>query len=498
MPLSQLQHNYFYRAEHIRVTEEGVIDSGLISGYRLMQQAAQAVFDVIESRYPQGKICIVCGPGNNGGDGYELAHLCHQAGRAVQVLQWAPHKAVSGDAHVARSNLKATGVAIQPIEHEAQLPIAEDCQLIVDAILGNRCRSEANAALSALFRSINQHSADVVSVDIPSGLHADTGVAINGAVNANITVTFGAYKLGLLTGQARLYRGQLLLADLGIGDQFERYSQHLGQRCDARDIATFIKPRQATAHKGQHGKLTVIGGDLGMPGSVKLAAEAALRAGTGLVTVVSHEQHQAAILQNRPELMFCRCELVDMEVYSRLGWANVLLLGPGLGQQEWGYNLFKACILSEKPLVLDADGLNMLAIEPSRNDNWILTPHSAEAARLLQCNVTEIENNRLQAVQALQQKFGGVVLLKGPGTLIYDGQQLVVADVGNPGLAVAGSGDLLSGIIAAIWAQGLSAFDATVAAALIHGSAADVAAEKGQRGMLPSDLLPYIRTMVNP
>ncbi|GLP95744.1 NAD(P)H-hydrate dehydratase [Paraferrimonas sedimenticola] len=494
MPTQFRPRQAIYTAQALRAGEQACLQQLGISGYQLMCRAGEILHAELIQRWPEGRVNIVCGRGNNGGDAYVVARLLLAEGRTIQVYQWQSERELAGEAAQAQQDFIDAGGTIQPLNDEK----LADCDLIVDGLLGNGFSGEPNDELVSLIRAINQFPAPVLAIDLPSGLEPDTGCAPAGAVVADVTVTLVAYKLGCLTGQARLYVGELVLADLGIGECLSKHAEMLAQRHTAEQVGDYLRPRSAIAHKGQHGRLTVIGGDLGMPGSVKLAAEAALRAGTGLVTVVSQPQHQATIVQNRPELMFCRCELVDMEVYSRLGWANVLLLGPGLGQHEWGYNLFKACLLSEKSMVLDADGLNFLAIEPSKSDHWILTPHPGEAARLLNTSVAQVEQDRTAAVQALQHKYGGVVLLKGPGTLIYDGQRLALCDVGNPGLAVAGSGDLLAGIISAMWAQGLEAFEAAVVATLIHGGAADRAATEGQRGMLPSDLLPYVRIMANP
>ncbi|MGL4517896.1 MAG: NAD(P)H-hydrate dehydratase, partial [Shewanella sp.] len=301
-------------------------------------------------------------------------------------------------------------------------------------------------------------------------------------------------KQGLLTSKARHHCGLLEFADLGLSRYFSPSSV---QRVGGEILQSYFAARARDSHKGQSGKVTVIGGDYGLAGAIRLASEACLRAGAGLVTVISRPEHQLTVNVSRPELMFWGCDLVDMEVYLRLGWAQVIVLGPGLGRQDWGYNLFKAAGLSDKPCVLDADALNLLSQEPRKQPNWVLTPHPGEAARLLDCSVADIERDRFAAVRSMQQKYGGVVLLKGAGTVIYDGQRMIVAPVGNPGLASGGCGDVLSGIIGALMAQGMDNMQATIVAVVVHGCAADLAARQGERGMLASDLMPFIRQLVN-
>nr|MBP7662573.1 NAD(P)H-hydrate dehydratase [Shewanella sp.] len=384
----------------------------------------------------------------------------------------------------------AEGGKLLPLEVEPILA----AKIIVDGLLGTGVRDAVRDDMAKYIRAINDNSAWVLSLDLPSGVIADTGAVVGVAVMADITLCFGGVKQGVLTGKARHYSGELEFADLGLTPFFAEAS---AQRVGRETLKDYFAARARDSHKGQSGKVTVIGGDIGMAGAVRLASEACLRAGAGLVTVISRPEHQLTVNVSRPELMFWGCDLVDMEVYLRLGWAQVIVLGPGLGKHDWGYNLFKAVGLSDKPCVLDADALNLLSNEPRRQTNWVLTPHPGEAARLLGCTVVDIELDRFAAVRAIQQKYGGVVLLKGAGTVIFDGQQMVVAPVGNPGLASGGCGDVLSGIIGALMAQGMDNMQATVLGVVVHGCAADLAAIQGERGMLASDLMPFIRQLVN-
>jgi NAD(P)H-hydrate epimerase len=242
----------------------------------------------------------------------------------------------------------------------------------------------------------------------------------------------------------------------------------------------------------------VIGGDTGMAGAARMAAEAAARCGAGLVSIatrVSHAGFQAAV---RPELMFRGVEN-PAELEPMLERATVLAVGPGLGRSDWARALLDAALARELPLVLDADALNLLAAEPSYRDHWILTPHPGEAARLLGMTPAEIEADRFQAVTALTERFGGVCVLKGAGSLIAtSGMAMALCRAGNPGMGSGGMGDVLTGVIAGLVAQGLSPWQAARAGVFIHARAGDLAARAGERGLLATDLTPYLRTLVNP
>ncbi len=265
------------------------------------------------------------------------------------------------------------------------------------------------------------------------------------------------------------------------------------------EVQTFFKPRPADAHKGLFGRVLVVGGDHGMPGAVRLAAEGALRVGAGLVTVLTRPAHITAVVSERPELL-CYGPHFSLKTLKRLlAQATVVVLGSGLGQSMWSKRLFYTVLESELPMVIDADGLNWLARTPDlpQSPSWILTPHPGEAARLLGTSNAEVQNNRSAALSALQQRYGGVVVLKGAGTLIgMAGQEPVQCLAGNPAMASAGMGDVLSGMIAGLLGQGLSLLEAAQAGVVLHASAADrVVTKQGSRGLLALDLLPELAQM---
>jgi hydroxyethylthiazole kinase-like uncharacterized protein yjeF len=258
-----------------------------------------------------------------------------------------------------------------------------------------------------------------------------------------------------------------------------------------------FSPRPRHAHKGMYGHVVVVGGDYGYSGAIRMAAAAALRVGAGLVSVATRPDIALMLNVTRPEIM-CHGVNNKKSLLSLLEKATVVIVGPGMGLSKWAKQLLSAVLQSEKPLVVDADALNLLAMKPVAYADWILTPHPGEAARILKCSQTQIQQDRLQAIKALQHKMGGVSVLKGAGSLVLAPQESpVLCEAGNPGMATAGMGDILSGVIGGLLAQGFTLADAAKCGVLLHAMAGDLAAKEGERGMLASDLLPYLRYLVN-
>jgi NAD(P)H-hydrate epimerase len=330
-------------------------------------------------------------------------------------------------------------------------------------------------------------------VDIPSGLHADSGAIMGAAVAAEMTITFIGLKTGLFTGEAANVCGEILLDTLGLPETVFNGITPEVQRL----TKTPLPARLRAAHKGNYGHVLLVGGNHGFSGAIRLAAEAALRAGAGLVSIASRAEHAFNLNIGRPELM-CHGVETPEQFAELLQKATVVVIGPGLGQDEWAQMLFASVYASDKPCVVDADGLNLLASKGGNSPHWILTPHPGEAARLLACKTVDIAGDRYAAVKQLQTRYGGVSVLKGAGSLISYGSAVFVGSTGNPGMATAGMGDVLSGILGALLAQGLSLVDAAKLGVYVHGEAADhVADRQGERGMLASDLFPEILRCLN-
>lgn len=485
-----------YTAAQVREFDRIAIEQHAIAGYELMRRAGAACFHCLRRHWPAAeKILIVCGPGNNGGDGYVLARLCRQSGLTVQVLALTDPQALTGDALSAWRDAVAAGVAIDCGD---DMGILADADVIVDALFGTGLQRPLEGAALRLVTAINRSAAAVLAVDIPSGLYADFGVAGGGAVEADVTLTFIALKQGLFSGQAGDYCGQVEFADLDV--PYGVYRRHVpaALRYDGDDHARLLPPRRRVAHKGHYGHVLAVGGGLGHSGAIAMCAEAAARVGAGLVSVAAPAASLPLVCARRPELM---CFGVDQAklVEPLLERATVLALGPGLGTSAWAQDVWNHLVDSDKPLVLDADGLNLLAERPLKKNNWILTPHPGEAGRLLACGSKEIEADRYTAVRRLQQRYGGVVILKGHGTLICaDDGKIYVVNRGNPGMASGGVGDVLTGVIAGLLAQGFALPVAARLGVWVHGKAADTAALDGERGMLATDLMPHLRRWVNP
>lgn len=456
--------------------------------YALMERAGAALRTYATLHWPDSRCWwIFVGPGNNGGDGYVLARLARQIGIEVVVIAARAPDQLKGDARRAADEWLAAGGRVWLAEQfDGDQHSAPD--LVVDALLGTGVNTPLSPLLTKIVATINGLAVPVLAVDLPSGLNGDTGRAMGAVVQATRTLTFIGIKQGMLTGDGVDCVGQLDCDPLGVTPDDTMLPA--AWRIDYPLLCTQLTPRPRASHKGSYGKVLLVGGNRGMQGAIVLAARACLRAGAGLVRVSQHPEH--------PPVSLYQPELMSLTNADDEGWASVRVIGPGLGQDEWGRAQIARNLTDRLPLVLDADGLNWLAQSPRHQDNWVLTPHPGEAARLLGCTIADIETDRFAAVQALQRRYGGVVLLKGAGTLIYDGERVALCCEGNPGMASGGMGDLLSGIIAALLAQGWSATMASWLGAVIHGEAADQAAADGERGMLASDLLPLIRKLVNP
>lgn len=486
-----------YSAAQTAELDRRVIASG-IAGFELMQRAADAAFSTLLEHWPRpGCITVLCGPGNNGGDGFLIARLARRAGIATHLLLLGKRDKVSGDAARALSAYEQDGGEIEP--WQGQLPAATE--VIVDALLGTGLGRPVEGRFEEAVRAINAAAdagAGVLAVDIPSGLDADRGSVWGVAVRADATATFIGCKLGLLTGAGPAHVGVLTFADLGAPAKVCHDAAYLARRVDARDLALALPPRARDAHKGRHGHVLCVGGDHGMGGAVRMAAEAALRVGAGLVSVATRPTHVAAMTQARPELM---CHGVDCGdgLGSLLQRAKTAAIGPGLGQGQWGRGLFQQMLQARLPLVVDADALNLLAAEPAARGDWVLTPHPGEAGRLLGCSTGEVQVDRPAAATELARRYDAVVILKGAGSLVAAvDRDLWVCAEGNPGMAVGGMGDLLTGVVTGLLAQGLSAERAARVAVYLHAAAADIAAADGERGLLPGDCLWPLRRLVNP
>ena len=484
-----------YSASQVRALDAHGISELGIPGYTLMKRAGEAALRYLRSRWPTAhRIVIVCGGGNNGGDGYVLARFARAAGLTVTALAAAPPAALRGDAHQAHADFVASEGRVQPFSAEG----LRECDLIVDALFGIGLASEVRPEAAAVIRAINAAQRPVFALDIPSGLNADTGMSCGIAVHADCTVTFVGLKTGLFIGDGPEYSGTVYFDDLGLPAPADaKFAPRLTRITESEIVAALPRRRRA-AHKGEFGRVLIVGGGPGMPGAVRLAGEACLRVGAGLVTVAVDPDNVVAIVAGRPELI-CLPLTNAAELEAPLERAEIIAIGPGLGRSEWARAALAAVLRAGKPLIVDADALNLIAEGDSdARDDWILTPHPGEAARLLKVDAAEIQSNRLAALDQLVGRYGGIVVLKGAGTLVgMRARTPGLCESGNPGMASAGMGDVLTGAVAGILAQCRDPWLATRAAVLAHAMAGDAVARGGERGLLAGDVARELRASVN-
>jgi ADP-dependent NAD(P)H-hydrate dehydratase / NAD(P)H-hydrate epimerase len=483
-----------YQISQIRLLEKLAIEQYGLSEVVLMQRAGRAAFTMLCQKWPDAKkILIICGKGNNGGDGYVLARLASEQGFDVSVRYLGELAQVAGAAGEALNAFQAITTDLKPFTLNE--PVAAD--VIVDAILGIGVKGDLKDIYRDAINAVNDSHIPVLAIDIPSGIDADTGCVWGGAVVAAVTVTFIGLKSGLFTSAAPAYVGEIVCEDLGLpSEAFQQLQSEIILL--TQDLVSHLLPkRHRDAQKGDFGHVLVIGGDYGMAGAARLAAEAAARTGAGLVSVATRPEHVSIITTARPEIM-CHGVNTLKDLLPLIDKASVVIIGPGLGQQQWGKDLLRTALNSGIPKVVDADALNLIAKDSIQSNDWILTPHPGEAARLLGESVQDIQHDRFMAVKKLQEKYDAICVLKGVGSLIKGESYFIyVCSAGNPGMASGGMGDALSGIIGGILAQGLTLEDAARLGVLVHALAGDLAAKRGERGLLALDVIAEIRTIMN-
>ena len=498
-----------YKADEVRALDKIAIKELAISSYELMCRAGEAAFEALQTHWPHARsVAVVCGGGNNAGDGYVVARLALQQGFEVCVVAVVATEHLTGDAEHAWKDYCQSGGAVEsPPDRQGLLRfltnISSASDVIVDGLLGTGLTRDLEGDFLDAVCAINTGSSSVLALDIPTGLHADTGLPLGDAVLADVTVTFIGLKRGLFLGVAPDYRGRIEFSSLGIPDSIDLDPLPTDlRRLTPSLLKASLPPRAPTTHKGDNGSVLLVGGAPGMPGAIRLAAEAALRAGAGLVRVATHPESVASVMAGRAEVM---CEGVDkpQDLKPLFAASDVVVLGPGLGQSAWSKSLWEEVLSSfEGTLILDADGLNLLSQAPQERENWILTPHPGEAARLLQTDVTNIQSDRLAAVRDLTQTFGGISVLKGASTLVAERDHIGLCDMGNPGMATAGMGDVLAGLLGGLAAQSsnlrLSLGRVARTGVLVHALCGDDVAASGERGLVAGDLIEHIRSWVNP
>jgi hydroxyethylthiazole kinase-like uncharacterized protein yjeF len=483
-------------AAEMRELDRATIEELGLPAMTLMETAGRAVADAaLRMLWPdRGHVVVVCGPGNNGGDGYVAARVLRERGIDALVYLAAPTEAVRGDARAHLEIYERAGGAVRMIATPDQLRALEALwptriALVIDALFG-----------VGLARPIEGHLADVVAVmarsgrilavDIPSGLDADTGRDLGAAVTAERTVTMAALKIALVSAPGFARAGQVEIAEIGIPRARIAACGSRASLVEPEDVTRWLPRPQALDHKGRRGHVLVVGGSPGMRGAGRLAAIAALRAGAGLSTLAADGELDA------PDSVMTRSLVPGAGLAAVLAGKAAVVIGPGLGASDASAARAREVLACGLPAVLDADALNMLASDAAAIAGAagpvVLTPHPGEASRLLGISIQQIEADRLAAARALAAKTRAVVVLKGARTIVCDGRgdlHCSINPTGGPALATGGTGDVLAGTIGALLAQGVAAFDAARAGVYIHGAAGDqLASRHGARGVVSSDL----------
>jgi hydroxyethylthiazole kinase-like uncharacterized protein yjeF len=490
-------------------TQMGILDKVAIyeqgmPGTDLMERAGEGVAAYCMQQTPVGtRVVILCGKGNNGGDGFVAGRHLLEAGYQVQVFLFGAAKDIDGDAAWALEGyLKLAGADLTEIAGEETLPLVGaalvDAALIVDALLGTGLHNDVRPLLAQAIMLINAGSAPVVAVDIPSGVDADTGKVLGRAVEAETCVTFAWPKVGHYLYPGAALAGDLRVVDIGIPKELApKYAPEV-MLLEDEDGPGLLDKRPKNAHKGTFGHARFLAGSAEMPGAAVLALHAALRAGAGLVSWAAQEETLHNAPQRAAEIMLCLAKEKTPGGFAQtlVDGVDALGIGPGLGQGAWAQEMVSATLsCAELPLCLDADALNILAQQPklwqALKAPTVITPHPKEMARLSGLSVEAVEADRFGVARSFAAAHGCVVVLKGANTLVVapNGHVRVIG-AGNPGMATAGSGDVLTGIVTTFLAQGLETFDAAALGALVHACAGDRAAKAwGQTGLKAGDII---------
>ena len=488
-----------YSAQQVRNLDACAIHDCAIDGYTLMQRAAGSAWRLLRQHWPAARsVGVLVGPGNNGGDALVLAQLAQREGCAVQVWMLADPARLRGEAGLAWDDFCAAGLTVANADAELA-----GCDVLVDGLLGTGLSRAVDPAFGDLIARVNASGKPVLALDLPSGISADRGVVMGAAVRADLTLSFIGRKQGLYSAAALDYVGQRVFCDLDVPARVYERETPSAWLLPEHAPLSWLPRRARDSHKGRHGHVLAIGGAPGYSGAIRLCAGAALRSGAGLVSVLTHPQCRAEVATSRPELMVRAIHPEDFSALATaLQRATVVAIGPGLDTNEWGRALLAQCLSIDVPVVLDADALNLMDLQAEWPARCVITPHPGEAARLLQITTGEVQADRYAAARHLAEATGAVVVLKGAGTLVASAQgEVLVCAQGNPGMACAGMGDVLTGVIAAALAQAPDQpmLRSVAAAVVAHARAGDgVAARIGQRGMLPSDVVEALPGVLNP
>ena len=485
----------------IRRMERTALDA--LPAFTLMQRAGAAAAalatELLAAAPARPEVLVLAGPGNNGGDALEAAWLLARNGRRVSLLLTGDPARLPADAAQAWQHARSADMTHLDIDNLDAIT-GTDWSLVIDGLFGIGLTRAITEPVATLIRTVNRLDTQVLALDVPSGLDADTGVIVGApdgcAIEATHTITFIADKPGLHTGDGRDHAGEVRVAELGIASAGQTAHMTLN---DVRAFAEHLQPRRHNTHKGSYGDVAVLGGARGMTGAAMLAARCAAMLGAGRVFVAAISD-DFSLDPLRPEIMWRLAREIDYQ-------DKTLILGTGLGTTREAHNALVRALATDAPAVLDADAFNLIAEESGLQKKLrghrralIVTPHPLEAARLLKSTTREVQNDRIAAARTLASRLHATVILKGSGSVIATPEgNVAINPTGNPALATAGAGDVLSGVCGALLAQGWPAWEAALAATWMHGAAADqlVARGIGPVGLLAGELIPEIRSTFN-
>ncbi|MFA6448149.1 MAG: NAD(P)H-hydrate dehydratase [bacterium] len=498
-------------SSQMRGLDRKAIEEYGIPGIALMENASRGAFETIDALagpLEGKKALVVCGKGNNGGDGFAVARYLLNAGAKMEIVSAAQLREIGGDAatnlNICKKLKIPITVATDPANLNVLKKLVREADFIVDALLGTGVAGPVKPLYLKIIQIINKSECPVFSLDIPSGVQADDGRVLNGAVEADYTITFGSAKIGLFMHPGAGNAGEIYIADIGIPAESIDETE-AGVFLTTRDyVGACVKERPAAAHKGDCGRLLIVGGSRGMAGAPSLSGMSALRTGAGLVYVAAPKGILGVIGKKLVEAVALPMDEDARGLLSRACLGDLLkavkkvdaiAIGPGIGvSDETAEVVYRLIGESKVPMLIDADALNCVALDPdvlkTAKAPIALTPHPGEMARLAKLTIGEVQASRLDTAREFARKYGATVVLKGANTVVAaPGGVAFVNATGNPGMATAGSGDVLSGIGGALLAEGIEPFAAAACAAYLHGAAGDKAAEKiGRRSIMASDI----------
>lgn len=479
-------------AHSANLLDKAIMQKFNLSVNELVARAGQSAFKKISEMYSdKKKLDIFCGPGKNGVDGLHIAKRAVEKNWSVKVYLSRLNFSKNDLQISMQRELFRLGVSILTLNE-----FEPSDSIVVDAIFGVGLNKPLPSGLKSVINKINKTSKIIVAIDVPAGVDATTGRVEDVAINADITISFLAGKQGTFTGEGKSHAGKVFVDKLSLDIQPELKKFRSSRLQRFHSVRNLVPSRSEYSNKLDYGHCMIIGGAPGFTGAALIASQAALRSGSGLVSLATHFSNSEALISCQPEIMLHKIENPNDLAYL-ITRMSAVGIGPGLGLSKWGREMYKTTLDFDGPVVFDADALNLLAEKPNRNDMRILTPHVREAGRLLGISEREVEFDRFFSAAKLVEIYGGVCLLKGPGTIIAGtGRTPRIIAGGHSGMATGGMGDLLTGIILSFLGQGVNIFDAAVLGACIHNHAADQAKHYGSRGMLPTDLLPIIRNII--